>query len=402
MTAGHLQIKKGNYYAVLTYTTADGKRKHPWIPLGIPATRGNKKKAEEALIKLRMEYKPPKEILSAFSLRPDMRFDDFMEAWLDIVRSTVEKTTFASYSQMVKGKIVPYFRNKDITLENLKAQHIQAFYMRELKTVSANTVIHEHANIHKALKYAVRMDLIPSNPADKVERPKKEQYVADYYKMDELEKLFEVTKDHPLSLLIQMTAFYGLRRGEVIGLKWNAIDFDRNTITIRHTVTESKTDGKRVLIASDRAKTKASLRTLPLVIGFKEKLLALKEQQKENERVCGNSYCQEYKDYIFVDQLGNLFTPDSVSQNFSAILKKHGLRKIRFHDLRHSCASLLLANNVPMKQIQEWLGHSDISTTANIYSHLDFSSKISSANVMDDVLELPKTGGMKEWVVQND
>lgn len=180
MTAGHLQIKKGNYYAVLTYTTADGKRKQPWIPLGIPATRGNKKKAEEALIKLRMEYKPPKEILSAFSLRPDMRFDDFMEAWLDIVRSTVEKTTFASYSQMVKGKIVPYFRNKDITLENLKAQHIQAFYMRELKTVSANTVIHEHANIHKALKYAVRMDLIPSNPADKVERPKKEQYVADY------------------------------------------------------------------------------------------------------------------------------------------------------------------------------------------------------------------------------
>ena len=101
-----------------------------------------------------------------------------------------------------------------------------------------------------------------------------------------------------------------------------------------------------------------------------------------------------------MDQWGNLFTPGVVSQNFSSILKKHGLRKIRFHDLRHSCASLLLANNVPMKQIQEWLGHSDISTTANIYSYLDFSSKISSANVMDDVLELPKSGGMKEWVVK--
>ncbi|MBQ5953030.1 MAG: site-specific integrase [Lachnospiraceae bacterium] len=400
MTAGHLQIKKGNYYAVLTYVTADGKRKQPWIPLGIPAIRGNKKKAQEALAKLRREYRPPKEIISDFGLCSDMLFADFMEIWLEIIRSTVEKTTFASYTQMVKGKIVPYFRAKGITLEQLRAQHIQNFYMRELKTVSANTVIHEHANIHKALKYAVRMDLIPSNPADKVERPKKEHYVADYYKMDELEKLFEVTKDHPLSLLIQMTAFYGLRRGEVIGIKWNAIDFDRNTVTIRHTVTESKADGKRTLIASDRAKTKSSLRTLPLVVSFKEKLLALREQQKENARICGTSYCQDYKDYVFVDQLGNLFTPNAVSENFAAILQKHGLRKIRFHDLRHSCASLLLANNVPMKQIQEWLGHSDISTTANIYSHLDFSSKIVSANVMDDVLELPKSDGMKQWVVK--
>ena len=89
MTAGHLQIKKGNYYAVLTYVTADGKRKQPWIPLNIKAVRGNKKKAEDALIKLRMEYMPPKEIQSEFSLRPDMLFADFMEAWLDIVRSTV-------------------------------------------------------------------------------------------------------------------------------------------------------------------------------------------------------------------------------------------------------------------------------------------------------------------------
>ncbi len=399
MTAGHLQIKKGNYYAVLTYVTADGKRKQPWIPLGIPATRGNKKKAEEALIKLRCEYRPPREDLVGFDLQPDMLFADFMEAWLEVIRSTVEETTFSSYSQLVKGKIVPYFRKTGITLEQLQARHIQTFYMRELRTVSPNTVIHEHANIHKALKYAFRMDLIPSNPADKVERPKKTRYVADYYKMDELEKLFEVTKDHPLSLLIQMTAFYGLRRSEVIGLKWSAVDFDRNTITIRHTVTEAKTDGKRVLVAADHAKTKSSLRTLPLVAGFREKLLALREQQKENMKICGESYITAYKDYIFVDPMGGLYTPDTVSTNFSAILSSNWLRHIRFHDLRHSCASLLLANDVPMKQIQEWLGHSDISTTANIYSHLDFKSKITSANVMDGVLDLPE-GNAPGWVLK--
>lgn len=295
----------------------------------------------------------------------------------------------AEKGTMVKKKIVPYFRDTGLTLGSIQAKHIQSFYLHELKSVSASTVIHEHANIHKALKYAVKMDLIPFNPADKVERPKKQKYIADYYRLDELEKLFEVTKDHPYSLLIQMTAFYGLRRSEALGLKWDAIDFERNTITIRHIVTETEVDGKSVIISEDRAKTKSSLRSLPLVGHFREKLLELKEQQKENKRVCGNCYSYDYDGYIFVDAMGTIFNPNAVTENFSKILKRNGLRHIRFHDLRHSCASLLLANDVPMKQIQEWLGHSDISTTANIYSHLDYKSKITSANVMDNILVLP-------------
>ena len=133
-----------------------------------------------------------------------------------------------------------------------------------------------------------------------------------------------------------------------------------------------------------------SLRSLPLVDNFREKLLELKEQQKENMRVCGNCYNHRYDGYIFVDPMGNIISPNAVTENFSKILERNGLRHIRFHDLRHSCASLLLANDVPMKQIQEWLGHSDISTTANIYSHLDYKSKITSANVMDNLLSLPE------------
>ena len=401
MTAGHLQIKNGYYYAVLTYTTADGKRKQPWIPLNIPA-RGGKKKAQEALNQVRKKFNPPAENTENQGLIPNMLFADYMEAWLEIIRSTVAKTTFSSYTQMVMGKIVPYFRKTDITLEQLQARQIQSFYLHELKTVSANTVIHEHANIHRALKYAVKMELIQGNPADKVDRPKKEKYVADYYKLEELEKLFEVTKDHPLSLLIQMTAFYGLRRSEVLGLKWNALDFDQNMITIRHTVTEAKVEGKRILITADRAKTKSSLRSLPLVAGFKEKLVKLKAEQKENMKVCGNCYNPKYLGYVFVDPMGNLYSPQTITGNFSSILKQNGLRHIRFHDLRHSCASLLLANGVPMKQIQEWLGHSDISTTANIYSHLDYQSKLMSANVMGNALALPETNGMQEWVIKND
>ena len=259
------------------------------------------------------------------------------------------------------------------------------------KTVSPGTVIHYHANIHKALKYAVKMDLIPFNPADKVERPKKQRYIADYYRQEELERLLEASKDHPYSLLIQMTAFYGLRRSEALGLRWDAIDFERGTISVIRTVTTITVDGKQMEIEQQSAKTKSSLRTLPLIGNIREKLLALREQQKENRHVCGNCYSKKYDGYVFVDAMGNIFNPRSVTANFSKLLEQNGLRHIRFHDLRHSCASLLLANDVPMKQIQEWLGHSDISTTANIYSHLDYKSKLMSANVMDNVLTLPET-----------
>ena len=179
------------------------------------------------------------------------------------------------------------------------------------KTVSPGTVIHYHANIHKALKYAVKMDLIPFNPADKGERPKKQRYIADYYRQEELERLLEASKDHPYSLLIQMTAFYGLRRSEALGLKWDAIDFERDTITIKHIVTNAKIDGKCEIVCADRAKTKSSLRSLPLVSNIREKLLALREQQKENRRVCGNCYSKKYDGYVF-NVMDNILTlPDT-------------------------------------------------------------------------------------------
>ena len=334
MIAGHLQIKNDYYYMVLSYLDANGKRKQPWFPTGLPI-KNNKKRAEKMLLELRQTYVPPAEHKSNGELSADMLFADFMELWLEVVRNSIEKTTFSSYTQMVKGKIAPYFRKTGVKLGELQARHIQSFYLYELKTVSASTVIHEHANIHKALKYAVKMDLIPFNPADKVERPKKQRYIADYYRQEELERLLEASKDRPYSLLIQMTAFYGLRRSEVLGLRWDAIDFERNTITIRHIVTNAKIDGKYEIVREDRAKTKSSLRSLPLVDNIREKLLALKEQQKENKRICGNCYNREYDGYVFVDVMGNIFNPRNLSSNFSKLLELKGLRHIRFHDLRH-------------------------------------------------------------------
>ena len=277
-----------------------------------------------------------------------------------------------------------------LRVSDVKPSDIQNFYNSKKKAVKGRTIKHYHNVIHSSFKYLMRLDLIQSNPADRVILPRIEKYIGEYYNEEDLNRLFEVSKDHPLGLLIQMTACYGLRREEVIGLKWKAIDFEENTLTIKHVVTTVKIDGKSQLVQEDRAKTKSSLRTLPLLPDMKEHLLERKKQQERNKRLCGECYNHEYDEYIFVDALGNLFKPEYVSSGFRNILKKNNLKPIRFHDLRHSCATLLLAHDVPMKLIQEWLGHSDIGTTANIYSHTDYRTKMVSADIMNGTLNFPK------------
>lgn len=384
MVAGHLQEKNGMFYVVLNYRDENGKRKTPWISTNLPV-KGNKKRAENFMMDVRRNFVPPNvqriEEREAMQ-KGDILFTDFLLKWLRVAKSTVKLTTYASYEMMATRIIIPYFETLNIKLKELTTEDIQEFYSAQLERVSANTVIHYHAVIHRALKYAVKIKTIQSNPAVNVERPRKEKFIGSFYDKKEINTLFDIIQGHPLEVAIKLAAFYGLRREEIIGLKWTAIDFENNTLTIQHTVTECNLDGKHIEVASDTAKTDSSLRTMPLVTNFREMLFAKKEKQEHYRKLCGRSYCKEYLDYIFVNEMGERWKPRYLSDGFKRILEQNGLRRIRFHDLRHTCASLLLANNVPMKKIQEWLGHSDFSTTANIYAHLDYQSKISSAEAM--------------------
>ena len=384
MVAGHLQEKNGMFYVVLNYRDENGKRKTPWISTNLPV-KGNKKRAENFMMDVRRNFVPPNvqriEEREAMQ-KGDILFTDFLLKWLRVAKSTVKLTTYASYEMMATRIIIPYFETLNIKLKELTTEDIQEFYSAQLERVSANTVIHYHAVIHRALKYAVKIKTIQSNPAVNVERPRKEKFIGSFYDKKEINTLFDIIQGHPLEVAIKLAAFYGLRREEIIGLKWTAIDFENNTLTIQHTVTECNLDGKHIEVASDTAKTDSSLRTMPLVTNFRAMLLAKKEKQEHYRKLCGRSYCKEYLDYIFVNEMGERWKPRYLSDGFKRILEQNSLRRIRFHDLRHTCASLLLANNVPMKKIQEWLGHSDFSTTANIYAHLDFQSKISSAEAM--------------------
>lgn len=382
MVAGHLQEKKDRYYIVLSFKDANGTRKTKWIATGL-TVKGNKKRAEAMLMEERRKF----EALPSID-QEDILFADYLGQWLEIIKPSVELVTFASYSTMLKSTVIPHFRAKGICLSELEPKDIQEFYTEQLKRLKASSVIHFHANIHKALKYAVKMGMIDSNPADRVDRPRKEKFVGNFYDSDGVNRLFELSKGTKLELAIYFGAFYGLRRSEIVGLKWDAIDFKENTIVIRHTVTTSYLDGHEVIVSKDRTKNASSMRSLPLVPAFREKLLALKQQQEENRKLFRRAYCTDYLDYIYVDAMGVRIKPDYISEAFPKFLKKNDMRVIRFHDLRHSCASLLLTTGVSMKAIQEWMGHSTFSTTADIYAHLAYKSKVQSADAMESVLHI--------------
>ena len=331
MVAGHLTLKNGKYYAVLNYKNAGGQRKTKWISLGL-SEKGNKRKAESELARLRAEFEPPKEV---GDLSSDMLFADYLLEWLEIAKGRLAHATYGAYQGLLKSTIVPYFRKKKLTLRELEARHLQMFYSEMLRRVTPNTVIHYHAVIHSALKYAVKTDMLIQNVADKVDRPRKNSFQPVFLSADEMQKMFEALRGTKLELPVLVAAFYGLRRGEVVGLKWDAIDFEQGTISVKRTVTSTIIDGKYQEFEQQSAKTKSSLRTLPLIGSFREYFMQVKEAQELNKQVCGNCYNYEYDGFVFVDELGERMRVEYLTNAFPKFLESHGLRRMRFHDLRH-------------------------------------------------------------------
>lgn len=422
----YIREKSGLYYAVMVYTNVRGERKEKWFPTKLPV-KGNKTKAEAFSRKILREFEIPREDLCYHEVKEDVSIDgsqpiepqllsavldkitlselsseqvsnllfaDYMKMYLPLTKKRkkrIREITYAGYADNVKFPIEPYFRKKKIRLKDLTAQDIQDFYDVQLDRVKPNTVIHYHAIIRLALCYARKMGYIKENPIEQVEKPEKNKFVGSYYTPDEVNQLISLTKGTKFEIAVIFACFYGIRRSECVGLRWSAFDFENNIFHINHTVVLTSVNGKRTLVTKDAAKTDATIRSMPLSADIKKRLLEIKCMQENNKKRLKKNYNNQWTDYLMVTESGDLISPDYVTDAFRRLVKKNKMRHIRFHDLRHTCASLLLnkgKGKVTMKDIQEWLGHSDYKTTANIYAHLDLSSKYSSLETLDSIIEI--------------
>lgn len=428
---GRLLVKNGRYYVVISYQDSRGKNKQKWKATGLPV-KNNIRIAEEMMREIVANFDPQVEELVKKSngthkiqmpksrttqLRPmmqsqprymplgqpmmqagymwnqarplmgeDMLFGDYLTQWIEMAKPNFQISTYSSYKGKIKH-IAPYFNERGITLQSISPTDIQTYYAWLIENgKSIQSCTHAHVIIRRALEIAYRTDRVSSNPAAKVEKPKSPKYEAKYYDLEQLKVLFEKLKGDKYELMYKMTAFYGLRRSELCGMRWSSIDFNNNKLTLNSSIVQASINSKTVIVKKDVMKNTASKRTMPLIPEIKEALLKLKAEQDKNKAYFSNYYNKEYLDYVWVDEIGMIVNPNTLTNHFQKFLEQHGLPKIRFHELRHSCASLLLACGVSMKEIQEWLGHSAMSTTADIYSHLNFSSKLNVANTLTNVL----------------
>lgn len=366
---GSLTVKNGKYYAVLNIYE-NGKRKKKWINSGLPE-KGNKRKAEQFLRDKLAEYERMEGIV-----RSDIRFSDYVRIWLEQIARTVDEVTMQGYQTVADSHILPYFDAMKTELADVDYRVLQQYFDMKHKSGRLDgkgglspKSIRAHKNIiSQTLDMAVKHRLIPSNPCQFVILPPLVRYESTFYSESQLRNLFSALCDDPMMPLVKITALYGLRRSELLGLQWDSIDFERGTMTIRHTVAKVTE-----VVAKDKTKNASSRRTFPLIPEAMEIFKTAKHQEQTNRIAFGKQY--QENDYVFKWPDGRPYSPDYVSHRFNDLLKKHNLPHIRFHELRHSCASVLISMGWSLKDVQEWLGHADIQMTANIYSHLDIARK---------------------------
>ena len=252
--------------------------------------------------------------------------------------------------------------------------------------VSANTISHYHANIHKALSYAVKMGRIKENPSDRVELPKQQKHISHSFSVSEQNVLIQAAKGTNLETVILLAAWFGLRRGEIVGLRWSSIDLINGTLSINGTVKDKGESGSKIrnLRFEETAKTSASIRSFPLTTSQIEYFQHLQAQQAINKTRL--FYNHKWDDFVCVRDNGDLFPLEYISRAVPQLCEKCGLPRLKLHELRHTNISLLLESGTTMKELQEWAGHSSYSTTANIYSHLQAQSKIKMSEYLANIL----------------
>lgn len=307
----------------------------------------------------------------------------------DCVRGSVRPATYENYGYVLKH-IIPAIGS--IRLAKLTPQHVQRLYREKQDQGLTRMVILMHAVLHKALGQAVKWDLVPRNVADAVERPKVARKEFQALSPEEAQRFLEVAEGDRFYALYVLAITGGLRLGELLGLTWEDIDLDRSTLTVRRQLQWQKVKGSKeerrqpVLAELKSAKSRRTIALSTVAVAALKKHRA----KQAKERLALGEVWQD-QSLVFCTTIG---TPQNHSairnRSFHPLLEATGLPRIRFHDLRHTCATLLLAQGVHPKLVQEQLGHSQISVTLDTYSHVTAPMMQEAAAKMDAILAAAK------------
>lgn len=308
-----------------------------------------------------------------------VEFTSFLIDWFECHKTKVRRVTANGYYLHLSKHIIPYFKDKAVNLCDVTPLMINQYIISKFSDgLSPQTIKHHFSTLRCAFNYALKNELIDRNPCDFIikELPTVNKYKPSILTFDEIISFAKTIKNQPIYIPVLLAGLLGLRRSEVLGLKWNCIDFNNHCIYIKNTLIEcyDNITGKMLLEYQEKTKSKASTRILYMP-DFLEK--ELNEHKLYQDKIKKPN--KIYLDYVCTNKLGNLISPNYLTKNFIKQIKlflSDSNRHIRFHDLRHSCATYLHETfGFDIKDIQSYLGHSDISTTGNIYTHFD-NSKI--------------------------
>lgn len=375
---GHIKKRGKNWSVIieLPKDTITGKRKQKWFTV-----EGNKSDAEKFLTKKLLELDT-----GILIDTKKMKYSEYLDYWFkEVCIKNLKQTTIDGYKHNIENHIKPIIGN--IYLDKLTPLHLQNLYSKKIDNgklkkeggLSKKSVLTIHRIIHRSLGQAVKWQLIARNIADSVEPPKPDKYKAKFLNEQQLNILIDKSKDTKLYIPILIAIYTGMRRGEILGLKWENVDLKNGIIKIKQALYSTQNG-----LEFSTPKTESSNRNICIPEFLIKELKRYKTRQDKNKLKYGNLY----KDTGAICTLenGNLINPKSFSRDFHKLLENNNLPLIRFHDLRHTHASLLVKLGVQPKIISNRLGHSNISITMDLYSHVYTESDKSVANMFEKLL----------------
>ena len=313
--------------------------------------------------------------------------EQFLTDWLENTHKRhVRPRTYERYREAVYLHIIPFLGKHQ--LQKLTVQHVQRFYTKkEDEGLAPATIIYYHSVLHNALDTAVKRGLVARNVCDLASPPHRKRFEIQPLSGEQAQKLLTVIQGHKWEALFTLAIATGLRRGELLGLKWQDINFTTGTLQVRRILSRVPTQAvkREHVYVEAEPKTQKSRRNVVIASFALELLKQHRVQQLETKLQAGTAW-QEH-DYVFCTLVGTHLGPNHVVEEFKKLLKKAELPDIRFHDLRHSAASLLLTAGVHPKIVQEILGHTQISMTMDIYSHVLPGMQEDAMNKLHDALK---------------